>query len=478
MTRSRTKAKLAAADERRDYISQLPDEILCLIISLLSIDEIARTSVLSKRWRGLWRFISTHLEFDGRCMILPLAQRLYPEEVLRNAFCRRIVRYGLAISTVLLRLSTDLHSCRIFHFPYSIYCEEVVTWLRLLKRRNVKFLSLESDVFDIGTTRLILLSEHERLLKPNFPPGIFSGLYSLQLVHYDLRTSKPFEGCENLKTLIMREVNIDDTTLNEILKNCQRLENLCLDQCTAGGYLKLEIHNPNLRVLQLYATKIEKLVLVAEKLEVLVFDTLIDPRIMELYSLNLRAIHCYTHSMVGSVTAYIEGRYLLKAYDLLGYFRWYWGSESNILLTLSKISIDIDLNDAIECHLFVCFMRLCTRLETLEITLPAVPDGNMIDRYSYWERQRACDPIKNQLKFVYLRGFRGNTQEYEFLKLIITKGRKLKRVTVICRQKINAKKLMALKKASPNVAVILEFKIHRDLDETTELQRREIIKYK
>ena len=46
-----------------DCISWLPDEILISILSLLTVKEAIKTSVLSHRWKCLWSFTDT-LDFD------------------------------------------------------------------------------------------------------------------------------------------------------------------------------------------------------------------------------------------------------------------------------------------------------------------------------------------------------------------------------------------------------------------------------
>ncbi|XP_028763761.1 F-box protein At1g80960-like [Neltuma alba] len=428
MTRIRSRSLARAAHQEADFISQLPDEALSFIISKLPIDEAIRTSVLSKRWRRLWRF-TPHLEIDGKRMIMPLAQRENPLEAqdpysqLSRALNRGLTRYGLRISVILIRHSGDLPSCRFIHFPYSIAREEVVCWVKLAKFKKVKNLSLECEFFDMGTIENVLdiYEAVERRSKPDFPPGIFSGLFSLQLIHYTLSSPEPFVGCENLKTLILKNIYIDDETLEGILENCQGLENFSLLE--SYGFGKLQIHNPNLKVLQLSVLELDEIVVFAERLEVLLFDSLAYPGSLKIYSPSLRVIHSYSNSMLGQMFALSAGKQVLKASELLGNYRHFWDSRSNFFLSLSKFSIDMDLNDVQDCRLISTFMKLCTRLETLEITLPVHND--MANRGIYWDLRVACNCVHDQLKFVYLRGFKGNNQEFEFLKHIITKGRKL-----------------------------------------------------
>ena len=66
---------MAAPPTTTDRISDLPDEIICHIISYLPPKQIALTSLLSKRWKPLWLAMPnadriSGLPFEVLCCIL------------------------------------------------------------------------------------------------------------------------------------------------------------------------------------------------------------------------------------------------------------------------------------------------------------------------------------------------------------------------------------------------------------------------
>ncbi|XP_047971209.1 F-box/FBD/LRR-repeat protein At3g26920-like [Salvia hispanica] len=53
-------------EEKRDRMSQLPDDILLLILGKMDTFEVAKTTILSRRWKHLWRLVPS-LRFHLSC---------------------------------------------------------------------------------------------------------------------------------------------------------------------------------------------------------------------------------------------------------------------------------------------------------------------------------------------------------------------------------------------------------------------------
>lgn len=77
-----------------DRISQLPDDVLVNILSFLGLEDTARTSILSKRWRGLWMFV-VRLDFDASKVLERIAAINNPirHDILRRRERQKYVRW-------------------------------------------------------------------------------------------------------------------------------------------------------------------------------------------------------------------------------------------------------------------------------------------------------------------------------------------------------------------------------------------------
>ncbi|GAV60865.1 F-box domain-containing protein/FBD domain-containing protein, partial [Cephalotus follicularis] len=455
-----------------DFISQLTDSVLSEIISLLPVEEVVRTSILSRRWRHLWRYVS-RLDFDPKRMMKPskqiaLRKQLEKSGTVSHDIERELTRAVLMINKVLLSHRDSLTSCRIIHFPGDGKYGQLEKWIRLLEsKKNVKQLSLECEEFP--------LTEAFSDSKLDLPAGFFSckTLNVLELTHYRFESDSAFEGCKNLRTLKLNGVSLTLETLNEIVSKCMFLENLSL--CSCSGFKKFSVSDDNLKLLEirnLYATEI---VISVIGLTVLVLDTLrCSPRSLRINAPKLRVFHAFHKSST-------DGKFCLKAAEILEHCSGLVRTKDQKALdfpsffpNLHTLCIDLDLNNIREVVILSFTLRVCTHLHNLEITNKA---GNMSNldpcsgEYSqayiptqatYWDSRELCDCITHRLRQVSMREFKGNEGERKFVGHLIKRATMLERITIYCDDKcskegaIATMGLLSLPRSSIDVKIILK----------------------
>ncbi|KAF9610229.1 hypothetical protein IFM89_021422 [Coptis chinensis] len=79
----------------KDLISELPEEILYFTLSLLSLREAARTSILSSRWRYLWKTTSRSISLD----LLAMKGSSHPNCGCGSALCENGKRRNRLLRT-------------------------------------------------------------------------------------------------------------------------------------------------------------------------------------------------------------------------------------------------------------------------------------------------------------------------------------------------------------------------------------------
>ncbi|CAL4994580.1 unnamed protein product [Urochloa decumbens] len=199
-----------------DRLSALPDGVLHHVLGFLQADEAVRTSVLSPRWRDLWRSMPVLRVTRRRVLVQSL---------------RRFLDHLLLLRDSASRLDAFLLDC-VRHLDDDVV--DVNLWLRhalLCHARALVVSVVCSNLLDRVPLRP-LVSEHLTVLDLHGP--------SLQGKCLD------FSRCPELKDLKLSNCNIDGEVLYSM-----SLERLCIDQCSFSSDRRTRISAPGLVWLKL-----------------------------------------------------------------------------------------------------------------------------------------------------------------------------------------------------------------------------------
>lgn len=214
----------------KDMINDLPETLLCHILSFLTTKEAASTSLLSRRWRYLLAFVP-NLEFDDSIF-------LHPDKRVKNPLHEAgLVGFVIWVNNKRMKLSTsftdfvdrilDLQGNSPLHRFYlkmvdlhdPVDPDSVVPWIHKVLVRGVSDLHLVMDLKE-WTSLLperIFLSETlvKLTIKMRNGPAI-----DVKDVHLP-----------KLKTLYLETVmfNKEDIGFSKLLSGCHVLEELVLD---------------------------------------------------------------------------------------------------------------------------------------------------------------------------------------------------------------------------------------------------------
>ncbi|PHU00413.1 hypothetical protein BC332_30200 [Capsicum chinense] len=210
-TRLTDNIKIAATEmDKEDRISYLPRNVIDHIFELLPVEDVARTSILSTKWRYIWAML--------------------PNLVLDDLFCNKLASrsqyvFGQTIDKILLQhigdiVKFDLDMSRVQQSP----CPDIDRWILYATRNGVKKLKLNMP--KCSTYKL--------------PSYIFNcpTLTKLKLFNCATKLPKSFLGFQSLTTLLLGKVTFVSTTEVCVI-NAPLLVNLTLMDCNGTQYFNI-----------------------------------------------------------------------------------------------------------------------------------------------------------------------------------------------------------------------------------------------
>nr|XP_027096421.1 putative F-box/LRR-repeat protein At3g18150 [Coffea arabica] len=187
----------------QDWISQLPDDVLMIILSSLLMREAARTRVLSHRWRKLWKHFTGSLDFDASDTLRLIAHL----EVDRVTEARRYRDW--VDQVVVSHEGSSFKGLRIAFVLGKSNVAALNKWLYLAIVKRVQRLELDLSSADggVGCTDSSF----------TFPSWL------LHLNFLD------FTSFDRLTSLCLKSISITEDDLAYFLSKCSLLEQLTVE---------------------------------------------------------------------------------------------------------------------------------------------------------------------------------------------------------------------------------------------------------
>ncbi|KAL9325381.1 hypothetical protein ACSQ67_006026 [Phaseolus vulgaris] len=308
----RKKRRVVIWCKKDDYISKLPDSILCNILTSLKVSEGVRTSTLSSKWKHIYAN-PTNLILDGANMLkrdhLASNAWQYQSEELRFEFQRN--RTLAFVSNVKEYLSNVEQVQKIyklsvyFTFGNNTYgSTDLDEWIRFAIKKNVEEIDLcllEEENQPTNDASLHVFPCD--IVGNEGASGKKSFLKCLRLAHCVLAPHMSYNhGFSTLTTMELFQVDLkSEVHLQILLSSCSNLQWLGFSECYNMENLRIE--NPfcqklkylnvslcqQLKKLVLHTTSLETLEYKGREVE-FVFDA---PRLDAFYSLVSDSTACH-----------------------------------------------------------------------------------------------------------------------------------------------------------------------------------------
>ncbi|XP_029125665.1 F-box/FBD/LRR-repeat protein At1g13570 [Cajanus cajan] len=214
-----------------DRISDLPRNLIDVILQHLPIEDLVKTTILSRKWRYMWTSVPQlkfNSNFFSKCEDLGCLETY------------------VTVTKLLLLYDGPMHKF-ILEIPSNFPIQRKLfnEWILFLSRKGVKHLEL------VNLANL-------RRVPCQMPSHIFScqELTYLKLHNFELSTSLDFGGFRNLVELRLYVIVFESDALESLMSGCPLLEKLIIFHCS--GFQHVNVHAPTLKVFHVYDSEVIK----------------------------------------------------------------------------------------------------------------------------------------------------------------------------------------------------------------------------
>ncbi|CAN0892162.1 F-box/LRR-repeat protein At3g03360 [Linum grandiflorum] len=209
-------------DEELDWISQLPDELLVIILSRLNLREAFRTSVLSSRWIDLWKSAVSVLEFDASEELAAISRMTSRQ--LRRTLPRKRLWYKNWVNRVISQVQQSSSRLTKFRVSFNLTNEcnsegDIDRWLEFAISKRVESL------------HLTLNAERTLDSRTNY-------VFSEECCNH-IKTPAGLDDIRFLRSLRLTYVNVKGEILEHVIANCPVLEELAVKSSLVLRKLKV-----------------------------------------------------------------------------------------------------------------------------------------------------------------------------------------------------------------------------------------------
>ncbi|KAL6861882.1 hypothetical protein ACP4OV_017582 [Aristida adscensionis] len=238
-------------------LGDLPEDVLHRVFSKLQLNEVARTSVLSNKWRYLWT-ISSKLSLD--CMTICGRRRYFCG---KKRFTQQFID---GVNKVLQQFHGKVVEELEIRFEFdSMLIDHLNNWISFALSLHLKNIAV-----DLAPDEFTGVKDKYMFPIELFDSASISRIQHIQLSCVFFRPCSPFRGFPNLKKLDLHLFDISSMDLDEMLSGCANLEWLSFIRCRVDE-LKVKQPLSHLLYLRIVHCTITKVELHAENLKTFVY---------------------------------------------------------------------------------------------------------------------------------------------------------------------------------------------------------------